>query len=840
MLNGMPRNLSFAGISGMPVVLPGPVTGTGNVTDIILNLAGPGNNILHFHDIIPNLRPDGREGTALLDWGAGAFNGATGTLSYNLKCSALCFSGQGTPVAGLFEFAFTGNASIVVQTVVAQDLIRSIAPQAGTQAGSTQEAPGVIETIAKILAFIANPRGALGGNVRRAYSELAASTSSTGGEAFNVGLPTQPVQGTFTATASCPNLPADCWITIPGGSGTIAPFTATSLEVDVNSGNLGTGVYPANFSVTLMPAGGPSATQTLPLTLIVTNGAPLLQLSETGIQFQTVAGAAQGPPLHTLVLSSSGAAISYSASVSTLTGGDWLTVLQPSGSASSSAAGTMYLSANPAGLAAGSYFGRVDINAPGAFQPLQSVQVELTVAVGSGTAPILSTTGVIFVTPENVNPAVQPVTVSSFSSTPIAMTAKAAADNSATWLSVSASSATVQAGQPVTDTLSVNVKDLTPGVYTGTLYELVTATNAAYPVTVTLVVTPPSGASCIPTQLVPALTSLGYGFSVPAALPVSLAAQIVDDCGSPSLAGSVEASFSSGDSAVAMIPVGGGKWSATWSPHNLAGGGASVAINAQSPSGLIGSTSASGILNPNNTATVVTPGGIVNAASLISTAPIGPGEFISIFGSNLAPSTTLSPSYPYATSLAGTQVLLGGQPIPLEFVSPGQINALVPYGIPVNGLQELTVEQNGVYSFAETVVVATANPAVFTQSQSGQGAGVIVVVKADGTQFETSATQPASTGDALVIYCSGLGPVNPPVADGAAAPLSTLSQTVNPVTVTIGGQSAQVLFAGLAPGFAGLYQVNAVVPPGVTAGANVPVILTTAGFSGAPVTVAIQ
>jgi uncharacterized protein (TIGR03437 family) len=280
------------------------------------------------------------------------------------------------------------------------------------------------------------------------------------------------------------------------------------------------------------------------------------------------------------------------------------------------------------------------------------------------------------------------------------------------------------------------------------------------------------------------------------------------------LAGSVEASFSSGDSPVAMTPVGGGKWSATWSPHNLAGGGASVAINAHSLSGLIGSTSVAGTLNPNNAATVVTPGGIVNAASLISTVPIAPGEFISIFGSNLAPSTTLSPSYPYATSLAGTQVLLGGQAIPLEFVSPGRINALVPYGIPVNGLQDLTVEQNGVYSFAEAVVVATANPAVFTQSQSGQGPGVIVVVKAAGAQFEASAAQPASAGDALVIYCSGLGPVDPPVADGEAAPLSTLSHTVNPVTVTIGGQSAQVLFAGLAPGFAGLYQVNIVVTGG--------------------------
>lgn len=69
--------------------------------------------------------------------------------------------------------------------------------------------------------------------------------------------------------------------------------------------------------------------------------------------------------------------------------------------------------------------------------------------------------------------------------------------------------------------------------------------------------------------------------------------------------------------------------------------------------------------------------------------------------------------------------------------------------------------------------------------------------------------------------------------------MTTVSNTVNPVTAAIGGQSAQVLFAGLAPGFAGLYQVDVVVPAGAI-GANVPVVLTEAGTASAPATVAIQ
>jgi minor extracellular serine protease Vpr len=75
---------------------------------------------------------------------------------------------------------------------------------------------------------------------------------------------------------------------------------------------------------------------------------------------------------------------------------------------------------------------------------------------------------------------------------------------------------------------------------------------------------------------------------------------------------------------------------------------------------------------------------------------------------------------------------------------------------------------------------------------------------------------------------------------GSAASTTKLSNTDNPVTVTVGGENARVLFAGLAPGFVGLYQVNVIVPSGIAAADDVPVVLTEAGATSAPVTVAIQ
>lgn len=807
------------------------IYGNSTDTNIVMGAAGSAVDVLNFHDSSASLNDLGRTGTATVVSGGGAFHSATGSLTYTLTCTFVCFSGTGKAVGDIFAFSFSANGSFTLPTTTAQNILPSIVPsppppadEAELEAQQSQNEL-ILDATRSI---IQNPKP----ETRKDASQNVEALSLT------ITPPWEPIASTYSASAVCLNLSASCWVTVPTPAGNIAPFTNAPIKVNLDLSNLAQGVYQSSVAIAVTPSGGTASTQNIPFTLIVGNGPPFLHVSETGIQFQAVTGS-PAPAAHTISLSSA-ATIPYTVTASTLTGGNWLSVSQSTGSVSSSASSQFSISANSVGLAAGSYFGRVDIAAPSASKPLQSVEVELTVASTPGTAPILSTTGVIFVAQQNTNPTPQVVTVSTLSTAPIAISGQASGENLATWLTGSASAATVQAGLPVKETLSVDTKGLAPGVYTGALYEDLTATNTDYPVTVTLVVTPPAISTCFPSQLLPVVTNLGGGFELLTAQPISLAVQIVDDCGNPLLSGAVQASFSTGDAAITMLPTGNGLWTGTWNPHNLGADTVSIGISAQSGSGLQGTASLEGTLDANPKATVVSPGGIVNAASLVSGAPVAPGEFISIFGSNLASSTTSSPSYPYSTSLAGTRVLLSGQPLPLEFVSAGQINALVPYGTATAGLQDLMVEQNGTYSFAESLVVATSSPAVFTQNQSGQGAGVIVVVKPDGTQFEASASQPATAADALVIYCSGLGPVMPTVADGAAASFSPLSNTSSPVTVTIGAQTVTPFFAGLAPGFAGLYQVNVIVPAGVSTGAAVSVVLSTSGFSSPPVTVAIK
>jgi uncharacterized protein (TIGR03437 family) len=109
------------------------------------------------------------------------------------------------------------------------------------------------------------------------------------------------------------------------------------------------------------------------------------------------------------------------------------------------------------------------------------------------------------------------------------------------------------------------------------------------------------------------------------------------------------------------------------------------------------------------------------------------------------------------------------------------------------------------------------------------------------TGAEANTSAPATTGDYLVIYALGLGAVTPTLAVEDGAPASTYEYAVGPVTATIGGVPATVLFAGLTPGFVGLYQVNVTVPAGITPGNQIPVTVSVAGKSGAGnVTIAVK
>jgi uncharacterized protein (TIGR03437 family) len=187
---------------------------------------------------------------------------------------------------------------------------------------------------------------------------------------------------------------------------------------------------------------------------------------------------------------------------------------------------------------------------------------------------------------------------------------------------------------------------------------------------------------------------------------------------------------------------------------------------------------------------------------------------ISLFGSNLAFERLQASSMPLPAELSGTSLSLNGARLPLLFVSPDQINAQLPYG--TLGPANLRVTTPG--GSAETpVVVSEFAPAVLMVS--GEGISVPALVRAASGALVSGAV-PARSGDLLTIYAIGLGELNRAIAAGQPAPGSPPAGTLSPVQVRIDDVSLTPSFAGLSPGFAGLYQVNVQLPDGLRGGSH--------------------
>jgi uncharacterized protein (TIGR03437 family) len=201
--------------------------------------------------------------------------------------------------------------------------------------------------------------------------------------------------------------------------------------------------------------------------------------------------------------------------------------------------------------------------------------------------------------------------------------------------------------------------------------------------------------------------------------------------------------------------------------------------------------------------TQASPTSIVNAASF-ATGPVAPGSLISIFGSNLANGTDWAPAASLPSGLGGTTVWINGAPAPLEFVSPTQINAQVPFGAPT-GPASAVLQLMGMPPVSMEFSIVPAAPGIFTNGRNQAS-----VQNADGS-FNTP-ENPASAGSRVSVYLTGLGIVAPPVSDGEPASTDTPARAVYPVTARIGQNDVSVSFAGLSPRSVGVYQVDLVAP----------------------------
>ena len=209
---------------------------------------------------------------------------------------------------------------------------------------------------------------------------------------------------------------------------------------------------------------------------------------------------------------------------------------------------------------------------------------------------------------------------------------------------------------------------------------------------------------------------------------------------------------------------------------------------------------------------------VVNAATF--TADMAPGGLIAIFGDGLA-----KPGI-------ATKVEIGDQPASVTAAFPFQINAQIPFGI-APGTQVLRV--TSLFGVSEqTIEVQPFAPAIFRLDPLPLGLDKTAVNK--GATINQDAklnlpSNPAARGTTVVVFGTGFGAIN-----SGTSPVTTLT----PVTASLGGQDIPVSFAGLTPGFIGLYQVNLPIPVNTPPGLDLPIYFTIGGVASSPVEIAVQ
>lgn len=565
----------------------------------------------------------------------------------------------------------------------------------------------------------------------------AAGFSATQTFTLNVTPPFGGTSSLSFAISSFPNatfgVPYSQAVSVTGGC--VNPFSGPP-QISVVSGSLpnglslqtlgsgafGVGGTPAlagTYTFTLRAtACGDSVTRDFTITVGVAGS---VSVAPTALTFDHVTGVTS---VSEQTIAVSGASPDASGTpfnvVAAAFNGSWLSVSQNSGVTPA----TIRVTANSAGLPAGTYDGSVTIGAPGNIAGTQVVRVTLRVS-----APALATASpsiLSFVYSGGAIPLVQTLSISSTTGAAVNFTSTAATFSGGNWLSV----APVSSSTPTAVTVSVNPSGVPVGAHLGTI--AIQSENSRIPVVVSVNLTVTTPPPAVPIPVVSAVT---------------------------------------------------------------------------------------------------------NAASF-APGPISPGEFVTLFGSNLGPASLttlrLNSAGMIETALSNTRVLFDGIPAPVIYTSANQVTVIVPYDIAGRALTRVQAEQSGILSTAFDVPVAESAPGIFTIAGTSQGA----ILNQDGSVNGPQAG--AAPGSIISLFATGEGQTIPGGVAGSLVPATNLARPLLPVSLQIGGQLAEIIYAGSAPGLAaGVLQINARVPESAPRG-EVPVVLVIGANASRTVTVSIR
>jgi uncharacterized protein (TIGR03437 family) len=654
------------------------------------------------------------------------------------------------------------------------------------------------------------------------------------------------------------------WLSISPPTGS----TPASLQVSANPAGLGAGSYSGSVTVRSSSA---NVSVTVPVTLnISASTAGALLLSQTSLLFKAVQGGGAEPPQTFGVLNTGRGAIDWTAQAAE----SWLRLSPASGRSDYGSAQIplVTVSVDPPRLGAGSYVGLIHVSSNNANNSPQVVKVEMQVLpAGTKLAASVRPTGLIFVAAAGgASPGAQELSVATpeagaiqFLSQPIGGTwvtrfpdAGSASRDNAGRIMVqpalgSLSSSTYRAGLTV---MTMNDGALHPVNLLLLVLPAGTSIQAAHlGATIDFGLStldlglpvPAAGSTCTPSKLHVQFTSVFASFQAVVGWPTTVRVLVRDDCGNPGVGANIVLSFSNGDPPLVLTDLKNGQHQGAWSPNGYS---LQVIVTAQALwQNLQGQATAAAQLglNPNPKSVILNQGGVLLGAGF-ERGPVAPGSIISLFGQNLTTSAAVAQTLPLPRTLNGVRVLVGEKEAPLFYVGPSQVNAQVPFELESDRQLQVRIEVNGVSSAPEPLQTSAARPGIFTLDPPFATQGAVLMANTDTLAMAPDprlqrSMRPAQVGEIVSIFCTGLGATDPAVASGQPGPsIEPLAWAKTLPTVTIGGLPATVSFAGLAPGFAAVYQVNAQVPAGVAAGDAVPVVITQGGFSSNTATIAVR
>jgi uncharacterized protein (TIGR03437 family) len=627
----------------------------------------------------------------------------------------------------------------------------------------------------------------------------------------------QPERVIETPVLSYTSVPTNCQLAVTTTAAwlNVAVAQCASITLTPNVTGLARGTYSGSFTtIVTLPSYVSFASPLLITTPVVlkVSSAPFIMIDGSSGGPWTVAPGAPPPPPMIVQLSpeyGSFGPAPVQASVSTSSGGNWLSITSSSGGVP----GTVTLAANPAGLGLGVYLGQLTVQTAA---NTVTTPFELVVATPANTTPA----SISFVAEAGSAEPQYPVYATLIQGSAAAVSVQT--QSGGNWL-------TAMLAPPSGAAANFNPAGLSPGTYQGAV-TITTSTGTQVQVPVTLTLTaPPAAITVAPATLVltgsPGQTVTGtfnvtspgtsgfFAFSgnveiVPRSSTLSLSV-----VSAPLLADTPFLYVTPASVTPAVVQVQGpapqqpgtyyASFEVTWT-----GGSVTVPVRLDV------------------TPTPALPpilGALVSTASEVSGA-ISPGEIISLFGIGLGAGPTefsLDAAGKVPSVLNGTQVLINGQPVPLLYASGNQVNAIVPYEVGTSGSATVQVVASGASSQPWGMPVAVAAPGVFAVGSVGVGQAAAL----NQDNSPNSASNPAPRGSVVQFFGTGEGLTSPANVTGGVTPGSGNSTTL-PVTVMIGGIGAVVTYQGSAPAeVSGVMQVNAIIPAGVTPGGAVPVVI---------------